>query len=272
MFPWSPEFAWDVPHVVFFGALYSVIAAIAATLGVAVFRSARDAREGRTDALVWRADFEDLPASARACRHQLTGDAPGRVCRQGFDCRGCPEHGGFLAARKAKPPAAAGTPGFDLPSDRYYHRGHTWAMPEADGTVLVGVDEFGARLLGPAAEAALPAPGARLLANGPLARVRSRAAEARLLSPVDGTVVEVRGGGARFTLRVDPGAAPDLRHLLCGDEARIWAVREMERLQAACGGPAGVALADGGELVEDAGAAVPPRRLDALLGDLFLEP
>jgi hypothetical protein len=85
-------------------------------------------------------------------------------------------------------------------------------------------------------------------------------------------VVEVQGTGARFTVRIDPGPALDLRHLLVGNEARVWAVREMERLQAACGGPAGVALADGGELVEDVGAAVPAERLDALLGDVFLEP
>ena len=32
MFPWSPEFVWDAGHVAFFGALYSVLAAIAATL------------------------------------------------------------------------------------------------------------------------------------------------------------------------------------------------------------------------------------------------
>lgn len=272
MFPWSPEFVWDVPHVAFFGALYSVLAVIATTVGLAARRAVRGASTGRTGALVWHADFEDLPASARACRHQLSGEAPGRVCERGFACGGCREHRAFAAARNTSLPAAAENPGFALPSDRYYHRGHTWARPEADGTVLVGVDDLGARLLGPAADTVLPAPGARLEAHGLLARVRSQAREARLLSPVDGTVVEVQGTGARFTVRVDPGPLLDLRHLLTGDEARVWAVREMERLQAACGGPAGVALADGGELVEDVSAAVPAERLDALLGDVFLEP
>jgi hypothetical protein len=273
MFPWSPEFAWDVAHVAFFGALYSVLATIAATLGLAAFRSTRHARLGRTDALVWRADFEDLPASARACRHQLTGEAPGRICERGFDCGGCREHRAFAAAPRATALAPAERPGFELPLDRYYHRGHTWAWPQADGTVLVGVDELGARLVGPTAEVDLPAPGACLHSNGPLARVRSRGRDARLLAPVDGTVVEVRRGeGARFTLRIDPGPVLDLRHLLSGHEARVWAVRELERLQAACEGPAGVALADGGDLVEDVGAAVPAERLDALVGDVFLEP
>ena len=274
MFPWSPEFAWDVPHVLFFGALYSVVATIAATLAGAAVRSVRDARQGLSESLVWHADFEDLPSSARACRHQLTGEAPGRLCERGFDCRGCREHQELEAARQAtgRPLPAPPRFGLEMPLDRYYHRGHTWARPQADGTVLVGVDEIAARLVGPAGEVELPAPGAAVHANGPLARVVSRGRTARLLSPIDGTVVEARRAGARFTLRVDPGRVLDLRHLLSGEEARVWALRELERLQAACGGPAGAALADGGELVEDVGAAIPAERLDALLGDVFLEP
>jgi hypothetical protein len=47
MFPWSPEFAWDAYHVVFFGALYSVLATVAGTLAFAAWRSWRDDREGR---------------------------------------------------------------------------------------------------------------------------------------------------------------------------------------------------------------------------------
>jgi hypothetical protein len=272
MLPWSPEFAWDVPHLLFFGALYAVVATIAATLGLAVLRSRRDAREGRTGAVVWHADFEDLPSSARACRHQITGEAPGRVCERAFDCRACREHRALEALRRERPVEAPRAFAFDVPLDRLYHRGHTWARPEKDGLVTVGLDEVGVRLLGPDAEVALPALGVPVQANAPLATVRSRGRETRLLSPVDGTVVDVRPDGPRFMLRVDPGPVLDLRHLLYADEAQAWALRELERLEAACGGPAGPALADGGELVPDVGAAVPPERYDTILGDLFLEP
>ena len=272
MFPWSPEFAWDVPHLVFFGALYGVVATIAATLGMAALRSLRDARQGRTDAVVWHADFADLPSAARACRHQITGEAPGRTCDRGFDCRGCREHRRLEERRRPRPTGPGCGFAFDLPADRLYHRGHTWARAEESGLVTVGVDDFGARVLGPEAEVELPEPGTRLHANGPLATVRSRGRMARLLSPVDGTVVDARPDGTRFTLRVDPGPVLDLRHLLSVEEARLWGLRELERLQAACGGPAGAALADGGELVEDVGAAVPASRYDTLLGDVFLEP
>jgi len=194
------------------------------------------------------------------------------VCERGFDCRACREHGAFESARNERPIDAPRGFAFDLPLDRLYHRGHTWVRPEKDGLVTVGVDEVGARVLGPDAEIALPAPGTRVHANTTLATARSRGRAARLLSPVDGTVVEVRPGGPRFRLCVDPGPVLDLRHLLYADEAHAWALRELERLQAACGGPAGAALADGGELVEDVGAAVSAERYDAVLGDLFLEP
>jgi hypothetical protein len=270
VFPWSPEFAWDVPHVVFFGALYAVLATILATLATAVRRARRTARRGLSHAVAWQADFEELPAPSRACRHQLTGVAPGRCCERGFDCRGCRKHRELEAVAAATPGGDSRAP--DEADGRFYHRGHAWARPEADGTVTVGLDELGARLLGPDAELRLPGPGAPLHANGPLARARSRGRDVRLLAPIDGTVLEVLQQGPRFTLRVDPGPVLDLRHLLSGREARVWAVRELERVQAACAGVAGVALADGGELVDDVAGAVPDSRFDGLLGDVFLEP
>jgi hypothetical protein len=79
MFPWSPEFKWDAYHAAFFGALYSVIATVAGTLAFAAWRAWRDARSGRAAAIAWHGDFAELPRSARPCRHQLTGEAPGRV-------------------------------------------------------------------------------------------------------------------------------------------------------------------------------------------------
>jgi len=274
MFPWSPEFVWDTGHLVFFGALYSVLAAIAGGLGIAALRAFRDARDGRAAAVAWHAEFEELPVSARACRHALTGEAPGRVCENTFDCRSCGEHPVFEAVRAKRPvPPASDRFGFDLPLDRLYHRGHSWARMESDGTVTVGLDDIARRLVGRPEAIELPAIGSRVDANGLAVRVRTRGAEVRLLSPVDGTVVEARGDDAGFTLRVDPGGSLDARHLLQGQEARVWALRELERLQRALSpSEAGAALADGGEMVADVGAALPPDRYDALLGDMFLEP
>jgi hypothetical protein len=273
MFPWSPEFVWDAYHVVFFGALYSVLAAVAGSLALAAWRARRDARDGRAAAIAWHGAFEELPRSARACRHQLTGEAPGRVCESGFDCRHCPEHERLEGLRRAQAAGQSEHFGFDLPLDRLYHRGHTWVQPEADGTVTIGLDDFARRLVGTPERIELPAPGTRLEVNGPAGRLTARGNDVRVLSPVDGTVVETRGEGAGVTLRVDLGGVADLRHLLSGDEARAWALRELERLQRALGPrEVGAALADGGELVADVGAALPRDRYDALLGEMLLEP
>ncbi len=110
MFPWSPEFAWDAYHVAFFGALYSVLATVAGTLAVAAWRARRDAREGRAAAIAWHGDFHEMPDSARACRHQITGKAPGRACENGFDCRPCAAR----ALRGARPPGRASRRGRPL--------------------------------------------------------------------------------------------------------------------------------------------------------------
>ncbi|HYN04881.1 MAG TPA: glycine cleavage system protein H [Vicinamibacteria bacterium] len=274
MFPWSPEFTWDATHVAFFGALYSVLLTVAGSLAVAVWRARRDALEGRAAAIAWHGDFEEMPASARACRHQLTGEAPGRVCENGFDCRPCAAHGHFEdLGRPDAPFDATDHFGFDLPLDRLYHRGHTWVRPEPDGTLTVGLDDLARRLVGTPERVELPEAGSRLQVNGPAGRLTTRGHDVRVLSPVDGTVVAVRGEGASATLCVDPGGTPDLRHLLSGSEARAWALRELERLQRALGSTElGAALADGGELVADVGAALPRDRYDALLGDMLLEP
>ena len=114
----------------------------------------------------------------------------------------------------------------------------------------MGLDDLARRLVGTPERVEPPAVGSRLQVNGPAARLTTRGNDVRVLSPVDGTVLEVRGEGAGFTLRVDPGAAPELRHLLSGTEARAWGLRELERLQWALGpSELGAALADGGELV-----------------------
>jgi glycine cleavage system H protein len=274
MFPWSPEFVWDAAHVAFFGALYGVLATVAGSLALAGWRARRDARDGRAAAIAWHGTFEEMPASARACRHQLTGEAPDRACDNGFDCRRCAAHPRFEALRRLD---AVTEPvhhlGFDLPLDRLYHRGHTWVRPEADGTVTVGLDDFARRLVGAPERVELPAVGSRLEVNGPAGRLTTRGNDVRVLSPVDGTVVGACGEGAAVTLRVDPGGPPDLRHLLSGAEVRVWGLRELERLQRALGpSQLGAALADGGELVADVGAALPRDRYDALLGDMLLEP
>src|SRR5262249_44268311 len=153
-----------------------------------------------------------------------------RECPNAFDCRGCETHARLVEGR---PPAARHEPeeevlGMIFPLDRVYHRGHTSVLPEADGTVLVELDELGQRLIGRPDFVALPPLGTHLRVNGSGWRIRKREADVRVLSPVDGEVIgasPARGG----CLLVKPaGRVPDFRHLLTAPEVKPWLLREME--------------------------------------------
>jgi hypothetical protein len=263
-------------HTIFLTAFFTVVAAIAVTVATAFFRSWRALRRDDAGRIRWHSDFHDLPAADRDCRHVLTGEFASRQCPNAFDCRECATHARWI---KDHPPAAAAESedeifGLSFPLNRFYHRGHTWARPEADGTVTIGLDDLGRRLLGTPDAVELPQPGTRLAANGPAFRVRKREAEVRVLSPVDGEVVEIGGADRDYFLRVKPiGDSCDMRHLLCGWEVRPWLSRELERLQLVLS-PDGAspALADGGVPVADISAQYPAVNWDAVCGEMFLEP
>jgi glycine cleavage system H protein len=183
-------------------------------------------------------------------------------------------HPKFVAARTGtvrQEPLAQMICGMPFPSDRLYHRGHTWARAEKDGTVTVGLDELGKRMLGVPDKMELPELGVRVHTNGTAWRAEKRGAEIRLLSPVDGEVIETGGPDAGWYLKVKPQGAADMRHLLEPSEVEAWMMRELERLQIALGvGGSSVSLADGGVPVDDIGSAYPGADWDTVSGEMFL--
>ncbi len=82
-------------------------------------------------------------------------------------------HVPIVAPPKLEPAWVAG---FQVPEALHYHRGHTWALPEEDGTVRVGLDDFARRLLGSAKEIHVPQSGAWLAQGDRGAAVRRTAA------------------------------------------------------------------------------------------------
>jgi glycine cleavage system H protein len=280
MFPGVDGFSWSAGNIIFLGIFYTVVLIIAATMIYAVVRAVLDIKLRKAEAIRWDADFEDLPIRARSCRHELAGEVRQRTCRNAFACGNCAEHSQFLKARAASaipatpdPADAATIFGFELPLDRLYHRGHTWVRPDPDGTLMLGLDDFGSRLLGVPDNVELPAVGARLRANGTACIVLKNDATIRILSPVDGEVVEARTADAGWLLRVRPENGGDTRHLLQGHEVRPWILREMERLELALASEGvGLSLADGGEVVRDVPAACPGVDWPEVWGEMFLVP
>lgn len=280
MFPGIYEFTWDSGHIIFLGAFYSVLAIVIVTMTIAAFRAAGAFRTRRAESVRWHADFDDLPEAARRCRHEIAGEVECRTCERSFDCRRCPDHARFVAAApppqpgSIRPGPAFIVAGIEIPDDRLYHRGHTWVREEPDGTLTVGLDGLGSRLLGSADQVELPPVGAHLVANGTAWHARKKGAYVRVLGPVDGEVVATGRASQGWMLRLRPeeGGA-DLRHLLTPSEARPWMLREMERLQFALApGGIGPTLADGGVPVDDMAAAIPPDQLDEVCGLMFLDP
>ncbi|HVN05160.1 MAG TPA: hypothetical protein VMT86_12120 [Bryobacteraceae bacterium] len=263
-------------HIIFLGLFFAVLLVISASLALSLFRSVWDFRTRRAETIAWHATFPDLPARERVCRHEFTGEFERRTCGRAFDCRECQTHAALAAKRApgAAPPAhEADVLGLEFPLDRSYHRGHTWAFPEPDGTVTVGLDALGARLVAEPEAIELPGVGTHLETNGTAWHMHKRGANVRILSPLDGEVVATGGPGDGWYLKVKPdGGKLDDRHLLRGAEIRPWITREMERLQAALA-PAGqaVSLADGGVPVDNIAAAYPDADWDAVCAEIFLE-
>lgn len=278
MFPWIYEFHWTTGHILFLGLFFSVLLLVGLTLLKAVWHTSRIMRKGSQEAILWKADFEDLPAEARACRHKLSGEIPDRTCHQGFDCRACDNHQKLLAGPKTHNPLPAGATestlyGLRISSDRLYHRGHTWVKAQGNGIYTIGLDDFATRLIGEPEAVELPAPGTQLQVNGKAWTMKKRSASIRILSPLDGEVLEHGGANRKWYLKIRvPELQANTDHLLRGAEIKPWLLKEMERLQLALAADGlGGSLADGGELMPDVTRYDPHADWDSVLGEMFLE-
>lgn len=168
-------------------------------------------------------------------------------------------------ARPARVAAHVARPAgwFELPPGFHFHRGHTWARPDEDGSIRVGMDDFAQRLLGVPEAYVLPAPGTRLSVGGPGWHARIDGRDVPLLSPVEGVVTEVNpevqsrpdsvardpyGQGWLLKLR---SAAPDraLANLMPLEVARGWMEAITGQVSRLAGPELGTVLQDGGRPV-----------------------
>ena len=274
MLPGVDGFVWDVGHIVFLGAFFTVLTVIFVAASWSLATAARDVRGQRVPALRWQAVFAELPPAARVCRHTLSGVIDRRVCARAFWCGSCPDHG-TLARRPGRwGLERAPFAGIEVAADRLYHRGHAWVRREADGTWSIGLDELAERVLGRADGLRLPPPGTRLAANGVAWTVRCGRDEVHVLSPIAGEVVAAAGGGEGWYVKVRPlSGEPATDHLLAGAEARAWMANEVPRLLVALRDPAlGAALADGGRLAADLPRSAPAADWQHLRGLVLLNP
>jgi glycine cleavage system H protein len=181
-------------------------------------------------------------------------------------------HGAKAEAKvavKAPELAKAVTAGwFSVPADVALHPGHTWARMESDGTVAVGLDDLGHRMVGTLDGIQLPAAGIKVEQGAAAVTLEAAGKKIGLLSPVDGEVVasnpaaregEAYGTGWLFKVRPTRWAR-NKAQLLSGQAARDWVEEQGRRLTMRLAPEMALAPA-----MHDGGAPLPgmARELDA---------
>lgn len=155
--------------------------------------------------------------------------------------------------------------GFLVPEDFRYHSGHGWALRERKQLMRIGVDEFGAALLGAIKQIELPKPG-RWIRQGQKSIAFYRGGErTEMLSPVEGEVVEINpdvvedpsllrkdpyGRGWLMTVSV-PDEESVSKNLLPQSLVKAWMRDSVEKLYGLQPRLAGAVAADGGRPADD---------------------
>jgi glycine cleavage system H protein len=175
--------------------------------------------------------------------------------------------------------------GFDLPANRNYHQGHTWAQQESGTLVRVGLDDFGARLAGKVDSILLPKRGQWLRQGQKFASLLRDGQKVELVSPVEGEVTNVNDallldssltntdpyGKGWFVSVVSPDLQTNFRNLLNGTLARKWMAEAASRLQTRMGPAyAGAVAQDGGVAVHDLTVQMPTEMWGEITREFFL--
>jgi glycine cleavage system H protein len=174
--------------------------------------------------------------------------------------------------------------GFELPDNRRYHQGHTWALQESPTLARVGIDDFGARLAGKIDGITLPKRGQWIRQGQKFATIMRDGQKAELVSPVEGEVTSVNEAllndaalmngdpyGAGWLVSViSPDMATNFRNLLNGSLARKWMQEAANRLQMRVPALAGVVAQDGGVAVHDLTVHLPTTKWAEITSEFFL--
>jgi len=174
--------------------------------------------------------------------------------------------------------------GFELPENRSYHPGHTWALQESPSLVRIGLDDFGARLAGKVDAIALPRRGQWLRQGQKFATLQRGGKQVDLVSPVEGEVTDVNEklmtepaaanmdpyGQGWFVSVLSPDLKVSFRNLLNGSLARKWMADAAQQLQKRLPAMAGAVAQDGGLAVRDISPEIPNVKWYEITREFFL--
>ena len=174
--------------------------------------------------------------------------------------------------------------GFDLPENRRYHQGHTWALQESQTLVRVEIDDFGARLAGKIDGINLPKRGQWIRQGQKFVTLLRDGQKTELVSPVEGEVTSINEalladaallnsdpyGQGWFVSVLSPDLPTSFRNLLNGTLARKWMAEAASRLQMRIPALAGAVSQDGGVAVHDLTVQLPTAKWAEITREFFL--
>jgi glycine cleavage system H protein len=174
--------------------------------------------------------------------------------------------------------------GFELPDNRRYHQGHAWALQESPTLVRVGLDDFGARLVGKIDSIVLPKRGQWIRQGQKFVALMRDGQKTEIVSPVEGEVTSVNDellndasalngdpyGKGWFVSVVSPDLTTSFRNLLNGTLARKWMAEAASRLQMRIPALAGAVAQDGGVAMHDLTMHLPTTKWEEVTREFFL--
>lgn len=172
---------------------------------------------------------------------------------------------------------------FRLPEKVYYHPGHSWAVPEGNRRVRIGLNDFAQKLVGKINAIHVPTLGSTLHQGdkGWALEVDSKTIE--MLSPVNGKVVAINEELIRSPEKINqdpynswlmeveaPRFSVDKKQLLSGSLAQKWMEEVRESLMSRMNYNLGLVYQDGGLLVEGMAKSLDKDHWDEMVKDYFL--
>jgi len=173
---------------------------------------------------------------------------------------------------------------FQFPEKVYYHQGHSWAIPESDNVVKVGIDDFAQKLVGKIDAIKLPQVGSEVTQGEKAWSLLAGSKTIDMLSPVDGKVLDINESllrspegiskdpyGQSWLMKVQaPKISANLKNLLSGGLARKWMEGVRENLLARMNYNLGAVSQDGGVPVDGIARNLDREKWDAIVKEYFL--
>ncbi|HTR82295.1 MAG TPA: hypothetical protein VMM58_11755 [Bacteroidota bacterium] len=148
--------------------------------------------------------------------------------------------------------------------ERYFHKGHSWALVQPSKNIVVGIDDFAQTVIGKITSIQLPNPGALLRQGEQFVTMRHGEKALSPAAPLSGTIVEVNDKlrsnpqGVNdsplekgWVVKISPtNLAGELRWLLKGVPAARWQEAVRAQLVQWFSPRTATVMQDGGKIVD----------------------